>query len=180
MENFRIVDTEEERQRRRQEIAAAEQRDIAERNKRIKNKHFYQLGKQCLQDLHRLIRESPVSAEILFYLAQFMNRENRVEVSYSCLADATGRSKSTLVLAIQKLAVERWIKIVKNGRANIYEVNALFLWGDYADRRSTVFSAKINPSNNEKKESKRATPKKISPVKVRRVSVLSVEKKSKK
>lgn len=112
-------------------------------NRLKKNKDFVQIEKKNLKAFRYLAIENPTAVAVLFALAEHMNTESAVMISYSGLELLTGYSRTTLSKAIKLLEERNWIEIVKVGQSNVYKLNSGAFWRSYGNRKITSFNAKI-------------------------------------
>lgn len=135
--------------------ARAQQQHLADQERdeelALKNRDFVQLQKRAMKEFRRLIKLSPVAAELMFLLGEKMNRQNALMCSFITLSEITGLSRSTLSKAINLLKDEQWIQVIKIGTANAYLVNNSIFWQDTADKkyRHGQFAATIIASQSE-------------------------------
>lgn len=138
----------------------AQHQDLLERDARAelakKNQNFVQVKKGNLKEIRRLIDQSAVAAKLLFLIAEKMNKQNALMVSFNTLAEITGLSRSTLSLAVKLLKKEQWLQVIKVGTANAYIINSSVFWQDSADKkfRHGQFAATIIASQNEQDDTK--------------------------
>lgn len=114
-----------------------------EAEKAKKNLNFVQIEKRNLKAFRMLAIESPTCVAVMFALAEHMNRQNAVMISYEALEFLTGYARATLSKAIRMLEEKKWIQIVKVGNANAYLINSGAFWQSYGNRKYTSFHAQI-------------------------------------
>ncbi|MGX8249298.1 hypothetical protein ACWS7J_28240, partial [Escherichia coli] len=77
-------------------------------------------------------------------LAQTMDKQNAVMISFKAMQEILGKSRPTLDRAVRLLKDDNWIQVVKVGTANAYILNTAVFWTDRGDRRSmTSFNARV-------------------------------------
>lgn len=111
---------------------------------------WVQLNKQGLQHLMLLNTISPLATNILYFLIENSNNYNCVIVSQSTLGKIFKKSNTSINLAIKKLKEHNFINIQKDGRGNMYFVNANLVWKSYGtNHKFAEFNAKIIFSQEE-------------------------------
>lgn len=85
-----------------------------------------------------LTRDYPMAAALLHLLVVFANKQNAVVVSQAVLAKELGRSKRSIIRALNVLIEGRWIEkrqIGAMGAVNAYVLNARVCWKDARSHR---------------------------------------------
>lgn len=112
-------------------------------------KDFLQVTRGYLRDMRELARRSPVAHQILWLLAERMNRTNAVVMSQKTMGQILGYSRATLSRAIALLRDENWIQVVLSGTSNAYVMNSKVFWRDHGGKRYTSFFAEVIASEDE-------------------------------
>jgi len=112
-------------------------------------KDFLQVTRGYLRDMRELSRRSPVAHQILWLLAERMNRTNAVVMSQKTMGQILGYSRATLSRAIALLKEENWIQVVLSGTSNAYVLNSKVLWRDHGGKRYASFFAEVVVSEDE-------------------------------
>jgi len=139
-----------EAQTRAQGQHLAEQEAAEERARR--NANFVQIDRKSMQELRMLIGRSGLAARLLLMLAEKMNRENAIVISFHTLERITGKSRTALHNAIALLKKEQWIQVVKVGTANAYFINNAVFWRGEGKDKQAHFRAAIIASFDEQDE----------------------------
>lgn len=133
--------------------------EAAKAEKRLpKNMDFVQVSRSEMRAIAELGAKSSLSLEILMMLAQVMNKENAVMMSYETMESLTNKSKRQLSRAISLLKAEHWIQVVKVGTANAYVLNNAVFWTDRGDKKYATFSAKVVTTLDEQDKDLRRSP----------------------
>jgi hypothetical protein len=85
-----------------------------------------------------LTRDYPMAAALLHLLVVFANKQNAVVVSQAVLAKELGRSKRSIIRAIDVLIKGRWIEkrqIGSMSAVNAYVLNSRVCWKDSRSNR---------------------------------------------
>lgn len=141
----KLISQEAEQRVNQQNLMEREAKDAIE----DKNSNFVQVQKKAMRDLRRLVTESPRAASLLLLLAEKMNRQNAVMISYRAMGEITGLSRVTLSNAISTLEREKWLQIVKIGTANAYLINSRAFWQSGYRAKVASFSAQIIATESE-------------------------------
>lgn len=144
-----LIPLEVEAKIRQQELA--EQEAVIAESK--KNFNFVQIEKRALKEIRTLFSRNKTAGNLLFILAEKMNRQNAIACSYDTLSKITGLGRTTLHKAINFLRKEHWMQVIKVGTANAYVINSRVFWQSYGDKKMTVFNAAIMASSDEQNES---------------------------
>lgn len=113
-------------------------------NKRLKNNDFVQVQRREMRALAALGAKSPLALDLLMVMAQSMNRQNAVMLSFKAMQHIMGKSRPTIDRAIRLLRDDRWLQVVKVGTANAYVLNECVFWTDTKDKRPmATFSAQV-------------------------------------
>lgn len=110
---------------------------------------FLQVTRGYLKDMRELARRSPVAHQVLWLLAERMNRGNAVVMSQKTMGQILGYSRATLSRAITLLKQEQWIQVVLTGTSNAYVLNSKVLWRDHGGKRYASFFAEVVVSEDE-------------------------------
>ena len=133
--------------------------EAAKAEKRLpKNMDFVQVSRSEMRAIADLGAKSSLSLEILMMLAQVMNKENAVMMSYETMESLTNKSKRQLSRAISLLKAEHWIQVVKVGTANAYVLNNAVFWTHRGDKKYATFSAKVVTTLDEQDKDLRRSP----------------------
>ncbi|MFX3943901.1 hypothetical protein ACJBXQ_11380, partial [Streptococcus suis] len=73
--------------------------------------------------------------DLLMVLAQSMDKQNAVMISFKAMQQILGKSRPTLDRAVRLLREDNWIQVVKVGTANAYVLNSAVFWTDRGDKR---------------------------------------------
>ena len=110
---------------------------------------FLQLTRGYLRDMRELAKRSPAAHQVLWLLAERMNKTNAVVISQKTMGQILGYSRATLNRAITLLRNERWVQVVTTGTSNAYIVNSKVLWRDQGGKRYASFFAEVVVSEDE-------------------------------
>lgn len=110
---------------------------------------FLQVTRGYLKDMRELAKRSPAAHQVLWLLAERMNRTNAVVISQKTMGQILGYSRATLNRAITLLKNERWVQVVTTGTSNAYIVNSKVLWRDHGGKRYASFFAEVVVSEEE-------------------------------
>lgn len=144
---------------KRLEILEKELRDKSQQNQRLvdyiekreeidkekRNQNFVQLYKQYLTPLRDLTVRDHNALSILLIMVEKMNKQNALVASQQTLMKLTGKSRSTVSIAIKILRELNYINVAKIGTANAYIVNSDIFWQDSHDKkhRFATFEATV-------------------------------------
>jgi len=110
---------------------------------------FLQVTRGYLRDMRELAKRSPAAHQVLWLLAERMNKTNAVVISQKTMGQILGYSRSTLNRAINLLRDERWVQVISTGGSNAYVVNSKVLWRDQSGKRYASFFAEVVVSADE-------------------------------
>ena len=139
-----------------------------------KNLDFVQVSRSEMRAIAELGGRSKLALEVLMMLAQVMDKENAVMMSYETMGSLTGKSARQLSRAISLLKNDMWLSVVKIGSANAYVLNNAVFWTDKGDKKYATFSAKIVTTLGEQEKDLRSSPN----VKLRRVPSLQANERA--
>lgn len=162
---------EEEIQRLRQQVIKMSDLLEAERiTQRLpKNMDFVQVSRAELRAIGELGAKSALALDLLMVLAQSMDKQNAVMISFKAMELILGKSRPTLDRAVRILKEDQWVQVVKVGTANAYILNSAVFWTDKGNNRYlSDFSAKVITTLGEQDKDLRANPK----VKLKRVPTI--------
>lgn len=125
---------------RQDELKQEEERIRKARHNTIQ---FVQIEKKTIASFRKLMVTHVAAANVLMMLAERMNRQNAVMMSYETMEKLTGYKKSSITKAIATLKKGNWIEVIKVGTANAYRINSRAFWQSYGDKKFTSFSAQI-------------------------------------
>lgn len=114
---------------------------------------FLQVTRGYLKDMRELAKRSPAAHQVLWLLAERMNRTNAVVISQKTMGQILGYSRATLSRAITLLKNECWVQVVTTGTSNAYIVNSKVLWRDHGGKRYASFFAEVVVSEEEQAHS---------------------------
>ena len=134
--NLQVLDA-KARQDQLTEQAKAEARARHNHNK------FLQIDKKAIAELRKLMVQHVGACNVLMMLAEKMNRQNAIVMSYDAMMKMTGYSKSSITKAIAVLKKGQWIEVIKIGTANAYRINSRAFWQSYGDLKYTSFLVEI-------------------------------------
>lgn len=134
-----------------------------------KNLDFVQITRKQMSEVRRLARINNLAFELLFMMAEKMDRQNAVVMSFKVMKEITGKSRSALHNAIKVLKDEQWVQVIKIGSASAYVLNASVFWSDQAHRKYTVFQATVIASFSEQDKELKENFNKI---KLKRIPIL--------
>ena len=170
-----MVDTEQkEISRLRGQLAKmSDLLDAEKANQRLpKNMDFVQVSRAELRAIADLGAKSSLALDLLMVLAQSMNKQNAVMISFKAMQQILGKSRPTLDRAVRLLREDKWIQVVKVGTANAYVLNSAVFWTDRGDKRHMAnFGAQIVTTLGEQDKDLRANPQ----VKLKRVPILDLK-----
>lgn len=170
-----MVDTEQkEISRLRGQLAKmSDLLDAEKENRRLpKNMDFVQVSRAELRAIADLGAKSSLALDLLMVLAQSMNKQNAVMISFKAMQQILGKSRPTLDRAVRLLREDKWIQVVKVGTANAYVLNSAVFWTDRGDKRHMAnFGAQIVTTLGEQDKDLRANPQ----VKLKRVPILDLK-----
>lgn len=134
-----------------------------------KNMDFVQVSRAELRAIADLGAKSALALDLLMVLAQSMDKQNAVMISFKAMEQILGKSRPTLDRAVRLLREDKWIQVVKVGTANAYILNSAVFWTDRGDKRHMAsFGAQIVTTLEEQDKDLRANPN----VKLKRVPTL--------
>jgi hypothetical protein len=134
-----------------------------------KNMDFVQVSRAELRAIADLGAKSSLALDLLMVLAQSMDKQNAVMISFKAMEQILGKSRPTLDRAVRLLREDKWIQVVKVGTANAYILNSAVFWTDRGDKRHMAsFGAQIVTTLEEQDKDLRANPN----VKLKRVPTL--------
>jgi len=110
---------------------------------------FVQITRGYVRDMRELARRSPVAHQILWLLAERMNKTNAVVMSQKTMGQILGYSRATLSRGIALLKNENWLQTVSIGSANGYILNSKVLWRAQNGKRYASFFAEVVISEDE-------------------------------
>lgn len=108
--------------------------------------HWVQTERKAHEAWAGLIARKPRAAMLLHLLVAQMGHQNAVVVSQKTLAKMLSISERTVRRAVEDLAEERWVQVVRLGKGKeaAYVVNDRVAWGQPRDQlRLSVFSAAV-------------------------------------
>lgn len=112
--------------------------------------NYTQLNDETFKDLIYLNTINPLATNILYFMIENANNYNAVIVSQKTLGQIFGKSHQTISNAVRVLKEHKFINIKKDGRGNIYFVNASLIWKSYgSNHKFAEFNAKIIFSEEE-------------------------------
>ena len=113
-------------------------------------KSWIQMNEEGLKHLMVLNSINPLATNILYFLMENANNYNAVIISQRTLGLIFNRTAKTINLAIKVLREHNFINIQKDGRGNMYFVNANLMWKSYGTNyKFAEFNAKIIFSKEE-------------------------------
>lgn len=121
----------------------------------LKNPEFIQFVRGGYPAVRKLMREKPLAGNIFMWMVEWMDRNNRLLVSYDALIEEFGKSRMTIYNAIKLLQERDFLKVVKSGNSNIYCLNANIVWQNSAENRkfaSFACSVYVTESEQMKQE----------------------------
>ncbi|HDT6013296.1 TPA: plasmid replication initiation protein [Raoultella ornithinolytica] len=134
-----------------------------------KNMDFVQVSRADLRAIAELGAKSSLALDLLMILAQTMDKQNAVMISFKAMQDILGKSRPTLDRAVRLLKEDNWIQVIKVGTANAYILNNAVFWTDRGDKRPlTQFNARVVTTLAEQEMDLRNNPN----VKLRRTPTL--------
>tara|TARA_R110001606_G_C15321507_1_gene644690 strand:- start:307 stop:792 length:486 start_codon:yes stop_codon:yes gene_type:complete len=134
-----------------------------------KNLDFVQVSRSDLRAIADLGAKSSLALDLLMTLAQSMDKQNAVMISYKAMEQILGKSRPTLDRAIRLLKQDNWIQVVKVGTANAYVLNTGVFWTDRGDKRPLAnFNARVVTTLAEQDKDLRECPQ----VSLKRVPVI--------
>lgn len=137
--------------------------------KKSKNLDFVQVQRSELRAIADLGSKSALALELLMVLAQAMDKQNAVMISFKAMQDILNKSRPTLDRAIRLLKQENWIQVVKVGTANAYVLNSSVFWTGRSDQKMASFNAKVITTFKEQDKDVRENPD----VSLKRIPLLS-------
>lgn len=121
----------------------------------LKNPDFFQFVKGGYPAVKKLLREKPLAGNIFMWMVEYMDRNNRLLVSYDALIEEFSKSRMTIYNAMKHLQDEKFLTVVKSGNSNIYCLNANIVWQNSADKREYAsFACSVYVTANEQKSKK--------------------------
>lgn len=110
---------------------------------------FLQVTRGYVKEMRELAKRSPAAHQVLWLLAERMNRTNAVVISQKTMGQILGYSRATLNRAVTLLKNECWVQVVTTGTSNAYIVNSKVLWRDHGGKRYASFYAEVVVSEDE-------------------------------
>lgn len=92
-----------------------------------------------------LISDSPVAARVLNLFATEMNKSNALQIPRISISKRLGVSLSSVDRAIRYLHENRYLDVLRSGRANTYVMNSEVVWTDKAwgRKEAEIFNCKV-------------------------------------
>jgi hypothetical protein len=135
-----------------------------------KNLDFVQVSRSDLRAIADLGAKSSLALDLLMVLAQSMDKQNAVMVSFKAMEQILKKSRPTLDRAVRLLKQDNWIQVVKVGTANAYVLNTSVFWTDKGDKRHLAsFNARVVTTFDEQDKDLRECPA----VNLKRVPIIS-------
>lgn len=108
-------------------------------------KKFTQMNNDALKIHTKMIKTNPAAAALVMFLVSEMGEfDNVVSCSFKVLEKGTGFTRQALTSAITYLEEINWLRVYKNGRSNVYAINAEVAWKKHQDMNYRAkFRAKI-------------------------------------
>lgn len=110
------------------QIEREEALEAKQKQEESKNKDFVQIRRSAMMMFVDLIGRSPVSAQVMIFMAQNMSRLNQISVPLNVLMEACQVSRATMQRALAVLKKDRWIEATRVGATNTYKINSNAFW----------------------------------------------------
>ena len=81
---------------------------------------FLQVTRGYVKEMRELAKRSPAAHQVLWLLAERMNRTNAVVISQKTMGQILGYSRATLNRAVTLLKNECWVQVVTTGTSNAH------------------------------------------------------------
>jgi len=134
-----------------------------------KNMDFVQVSRAELRAIADLGAKNALALDLLMIMAQSMDKQNGVMMSYETMEIITNKSRRQLSRAVNLLKSDQWIQVVKVGTANAYLLNKSVFWTDRGDKKHLgTFGVQVVTTLEEQDKDLRANPH----VKLKRVPTL--------
>lgn len=150
---------EEELQKLKNQVVRLSDQLVSEKiSQRLsRNLDFVQVARSELRAIAELGSKNSLALQVLMMLAQSMNKQNAVVMSFETMQRLTNKSRSTLSRAIAVLKKDQWIQVVKIGTVNAYVLNEAVFWTDRGDKRKyATFTAQVVTTLDEQEKDLRA------------------------
>jgi Fe2+ or Zn2+ uptake regulation protein len=100
-----------------------------------KNEDFVQLYRRNMPEVRWLMRKHSLSACILTFLMEHMDKANALACSYDVLQEYFECSRATIYRAIKVLEDNGFIGILKSGNSNVYILNHEIAWSSWNNKK---------------------------------------------
>ena len=138
---------------RMREIELEKKEDHERRQNEKKNIDFVQHQRSGMKHYRKLIKKSPLAAQVFMFLSEYMNHENVVVCGYKVLQEYFDVSRTSIFRAIKILEDDSFIIVGKSGNTNIYTLNPEIVWCSYGkNKKYCAFEGKILMPEAEGKE----------------------------
>ncbi len=115
---------------------------------------YVQFEKQAMRAHRELIRKTPIGAEILDLIIEYMDDNNALVASQATIAEVLDVNQSTVSRAVQILIKNDWLQRIKVGNASAFVVNSGVFWQQARNKRHySIFKATVLASSTEQSES---------------------------
>ena len=109
-----------------------------------------QLNDEGIESLIMLNTINPLATNILYFLIKNVNNYNAILISQKTLSLIFNKSVQSINYAIKALKEHNFINIYKDGRGNMYFINASLIWKSYGTNYNFAeYNAKIIFSEEE-------------------------------
>ncbi|MBE8574049.1 replication/maintenance protein RepL [Vibrio sp. OPT18] len=116
----------------------------------LRNPEFIQFVRGGYSAVKELLREKPLAGNIFMWMVEYMDKNNRLIVSYDALIEEFGKSRMTIYNAITHLKEKKFLDIMKSGNSNIYCLNSNIVWQNSAENRKFAsFSCAVYVTKSE-------------------------------
>jgi len=147
------VITEREMDVRKKEIEKEKENEMEAERKAKKNLDFVQQSRSGMKHYRKIIKKSPLAAQVFSFLSEYMNYENAVVCSSKVLQEYFEVSRTSIFRAVKILENDGFIIVGKSGNSNMYTLNPEIVWSSYGNNKKyCVFEGKILLSESENKE----------------------------
>jgi Fe2+ or Zn2+ uptake regulation protein len=132
----------------------ADDADLKDQEKEDKKNHnFVQYNRPAMKYFRKIIKESPLAAQIFSFLTEHMDYKNAVVCSSKVLEEYFEASRSSVYRALKYLEKQNFLLIGKSGNTNVFVVCSDIAWSSYGNaKKYCQFQGTIFMSESENKD----------------------------
>lgn len=137
--------------------------------KKCEYDNWMQLNLDYTKAFRTLAKQSPIGAEIFFFIAEQMDKYNALICSRAVIAEALNLSIASIDRGIAFLKNNNYIKIAKSGTANVYYVNSELVWKSWnTNKKYAEFNARVIISETEQQPKSKIKSKNMKMVEIKK------------